>query len=227
MLSVDASVQAKYPTGCFAWITVENISQSTDRAGLDARKKQELEILRREGVGYERDAYTKTAPVCHYVAYYKAFGKTYPVLLQRESILLKGKGIPSVGPAVEAMFLAEVQDMLLTAGHDLERIKGTLTTRVSDGTERYRGISGKEQQLKAGDIYVADEAGILSSILYGPDERTKVTAATTSVLYFVYGVRGITAVQLRTHLEKIGRYLKEVMPEAEVGPLGVSVGVAP
>ena len=55
-----------------------------------------------------------------YDTYYKRFKKTYHVQLQLESIVFKGKSIPSVAALVEAMFMAEIKNMLLTAGHDLE-----------------------------------------------------------------------------------------------------------
>lgn len=226
MLNIDESVHKEYPTACFGWMIVRNITQQENRTRLDAFKEWELEKLRRGEAGYRRESYAKTAPVCHYVDYYKRFGKTYPVLLQRESVVCKGKGIAPVGAAVEVMFLAEVQDMLLTAAHDLEQIQGQLTARVAKGAECYQGISGKEQQLKAGDIYMADNEGIRSSILCGPDERTKVTPATTSVLYVVYGVSGISSAQLRAHLENIGSYLKQVIPGVTVNPVEFSVAGA-
>ena len=57
-----------------------------------------------------------------YDAYYRQFKKTYHVQLQLESILFKGKSIPSVAALVEAMFMAEMNDLLLTAGHDLDAL---------------------------------------------------------------------------------------------------------
>ncbi len=60
-------------------------------------------------------------PLPAYASYYRAFDKTYHVLGQLKSVAVKGKAIPSVAALVEAMFIAELHNGLLTAGHDLAR----------------------------------------------------------------------------------------------------------
>lgn len=62
-------------------------------------------------------------PIKTYVEYYKCLKKTYHVLLQLESIVFKKKSIPNVSPLVEAMFMAELKNQLLTANHDMDTIK--------------------------------------------------------------------------------------------------------
>ena len=70
-----------------------------------------------------------------YTAYYKRFKKTYHVQHQLDSIVFRGKSIPKVAALVEAMFIAELKNMLLTAGHDRDAIKGGITLHVSKGTD--------------------------------------------------------------------------------------------
>jgi hypothetical protein len=41
--------------------------------------------------------------------------KTYHIALQLEPVVLKGKSLPNVAALVEAMFTAELGDLLLTA----------------------------------------------------------------------------------------------------------------
>jgi hypothetical protein len=57
-------------------------------------------------------------PIMDYSNYYKRYTKTYHVLQQLESIIFKNKSIPCVAGLVEAMFMAELKNGLLTAGHD-------------------------------------------------------------------------------------------------------------
>ena len=66
-----------------------------------------------------------------YQRYYKTFHKNYHVLYQMESIALKGKSIPNVNALVESMFTAELKNMLLTAGHDLQTIEGPVTLDIA------------------------------------------------------------------------------------------------
>ncbi|GAI35107.1 unnamed protein product, partial [marine sediment metagenome] len=63
------------------------------------------------------------------------------VLLQLESIVFKNKSIPKVASLVEAMFMAEIKNLLLTAGHDLDAIDLPIKLDVSSGGEKYIQIS--------------------------------------------------------------------------------------
>jgi DNA/RNA-binding domain of Phe-tRNA-synthetase-like protein len=57
---------------------------------------------------------------------------------------------------------------------------------VARGGEAYTLLNGKGETLKAGDIFMADAEGVTSSILYGPDARTRITPATRNALFIVY-----------------------------------------
>ena len=126
-----------------------------------------------------------------YAEYYRQFKKTYHIQLQLESIVLKEKSIPSVAALVEAMFMAEMQDLLLTVGHDLDTVHLPLTLDVATGDETYTLLRGEEQILKPGDMMIRDQVGVISSILYGPDQRTQITPATSNVIFTVYAPPGI------------------------------------
>ncbi len=177
---------------------------------------EEIERLRAKYSDYERKTALATEPLRHYAAYYKKWGKTYPVLGQLESILLKGKGIPPVGALIEAMFLAEVKNLLLTAGHDLDLLDGDLTVDIAAEPHSYQGISGKDQQLAKDDLYLSDKQGVLSSVIGGPDYRTRITDSTQNALYFVYGVEGVTEAQIREHLRTISSYISRAIVDAQI-----------
>jgi DNA/RNA-binding domain of Phe-tRNA-synthetase-like protein len=221
MIKILPIVREVYPNAKFGVMTAYNPSVTAGRAQMDSLKKLIIEGIRTEHKGYERKIAVETEPVCHYVSYYKKFKKTYHVLMQLESILLKGKEIPSVGISVEAMFLAEVSNQLLTAGHDLNQINGTLTVNIASGNESYQSISGKQEQLTKNDLYLSDGSGVLSCILNGPDYRTRITDATQNMLYFVYGVDGVTVTQIQKHLEDIRHYLLTANPDVEIHALNV------
>jgi len=221
MIKILPDVKEIYPNAVFGIMVAQEVNTTADRSRMDILKNAEIELIKTRYKAYERKTVSCSEPICHYVAYYKKFKKTYPVLLQLESILLKNKGIPNVGIPVEAMFLAEVNNQLLTAGHDLNQIDGDLTMNIAAGTENYRGISGKDQQLTKNDLFLSDKSGILSSILNGPDYRTRITDATQNVMYFVYGVDGITKEQIRNHLENIRNYLMAAIPDIKIQTLEV------
>lgn len=153
--------------------------------------------------------------------YYKKFKKTYPVLLQLESILLKNKTIPHVNSLVEIMFLAELNNLLLTGGHDLDKIVGNLSINKADEELIYQSISQKETQVKQQDIFVSDEKGVISSLISGPDYRTRITDKTENALFFIYGTNGITKETIRNHLIFIREYLKQILPQCEFEDISI------
>ncbi len=141
--------------------------------------------------------------------------------LQLESIAWKGKSIPSVSALVEAMFMAEMKNLLLTAGHDLDLVELPLTLDVSKGTESYTLMRGEEQILKPGDMMISDQVGIISDVIYGPDRRTQITAGTRNVVFTTYAPRGIEPQAVENHLVDIRDFILIFAPQAKMELLKV------
>lgn len=221
MMKISPSVKSTLPETKFGMMIVKGLCSPIERAVMDNITATEIEQMKLNNSCYERRSALTKEPLCHYAAYYKRYNKTYHVLGQLESVLLKGKSIPPVGVPVEAMFLAEVKNLLLTAGHDLELIEGDLTVNIATEPLNYKGLSGKEQQLIKNDLYLSDEKGILSSIMNGQDYRTRITEATQHALYFVYGVEGVTEPLIHAHLKTISSYLSQAIPGVEVQSINV------
>jgi DNA/RNA-binding domain of Phe-tRNA-synthetase-like protein len=202
-------------------LVMYNVANPEHHEGLEARKVELEAELRTRYAGYDRAAFTALPTIQPYANFYNKFKKTYHVQLQLESIVLKGKSIPRVAALVEAMFMSELKSQLLTAGHDLDALREPMRLEVANGDERYVMLNGKEETLKAGDMYMADADGVTSSIIYGPDKRTPITSATRNVLFTVYAPRGIEAGLVEQHLNDIRENVRLVSPEAEVGLLEV------
>ena len=209
MLEIASVVKNIYPKAKFGSMIVSGIPSITERSIMNHTVDTEIEQIKLKHSNYQRQTALTTEPLCHYATYFRRHKKSYPVLGQLESVLLKGKNIPPVGVPIEAMFLAEIKNLLLTAGHDLDLIKGTRTIHVATECINYTGLSGKEQQLVNHDLYLSDEVGVLSSVLNGPDERTKITESTRNACYFVYGVEGVTESLIQEHLKTIFTYLSQ------------------
>ena len=111
--------------------------------------------------------------------------------------------------------------MLLTAGHDLDTVQLPITLDVSKGDERYVLLRGQEQILKAGDMMMVDRAGVISSILYGPDQRTQIRPSTQNVVFAVYAPPGIDQQAVLRHLQDIQHNVTLVAPGARVAMLKV------
>ncbi|MEW6349200.1 MAG: phenylalanine--tRNA ligase beta subunit-related protein [Thermodesulfobacteriota bacterium] len=214
MINVSAQWRKRYDGACAGALIIERVVNPLGNSELD-RKKQQIEAELRTRFK-DRDGLRSHHVLVAYKDYYKRFKKTYHVQQQVESIVFKGKSIPNVACLVEAMFMAELHHMLLTAGHDLDLVEPPLTLNASKGDETFVKMNGEAQVLKEGDMFICDSVAPLSSVIYGPDARTRIRAETTRVLFTVYGVPGIGEGTVREHLEEIAENVSLFSPEAAV-----------
>ena len=224
MFDVTSAWKAAYPEAHAGVLVMRAVSNPAHHAALESQKVALEEQLRAQFSGQDRATIASHPILRAYGEYYRQFKKTYHIQLQLESIVLKGKSIPSVAGLVESMFMAEMQDMLLTAGHDLDTLHLPLTLDVATGTEQYTLLRGEEQVLKAGDMMISDQKGVISSIVYGPDQRTQINPNTQNAVFTVYAPPGIDEQTVVEHLQHIKENVLIFAPQAQVELLNVYKG---
>ncbi len=214
MFAASTEWKKMYPGAHVGVLVMSHVANPKSHPALDQRKKDLEKELRSR---FTNTSQLKDHPILQaYKDYYKRFKKTYHVAHQVESVVFKGKSLPKVAALVEAMFVAELDGMLLTAGHDLDAVKTPAGVDVAKGGEKFVKLNGEEQELKAADMFVADRDGIISSVIYGPDQRTRITPETTRVMFTTYAVPGVPEDTLRTHLQGIESCVRLITPEARV-----------
>ena len=221
MLTVATIWKETYPGAAVGVLALRNVTNPERHPALEARKADLEARLRARYAGFDRAALKALPQIAAYTAYYKRFKKTYHLLLQLESVVLDGKPIPRVAALVEAMFMAELDDLLLTAGHDLALVALPLRLDAATGSERFVNIAGQENVLKPGDMFIADAQGVLSSIVYGSDRRTMITPQTQQALFTTYAPAGIGAEAVREHLQHILENVRLFAPETTLTFLDV------
>ncbi len=224
MITASEAWKQRCPGAVVGVLVMRNVCNPPQHAALEEHKVALEAELRERFAGQDRAALRALPVLQAYDAYYKQFKKTYHVQLQLESIVFKGRPLPGVAALVEAMFMAELKNLLLTAGHDLDAVREPVTLDVAQGTERYTCLGGQETDLKPGDMVIADAQGVLSSIIYGPDDRTPITPETRNVLFTVYGPPGVSTAAMHAHLEDIRDNVRVVAPQAEVAVLACLTG---
>ena len=164
----------------------------------------------------DRETIRATPPLPAYAAYYKRWGQRYHVAMQLESVAQKGKALPRVAALVEAMFIAELRNLLLTAGHDLDALELPVRLTVGSG-ESFTAPNGQETTVKAGDMVIAD-AGGESSRRSSPDRPTvaRIGPETTAALFYTYAPPGVDPALVDAHLDEIERNVRLISPEAAV-----------
>ncbi len=205
-----------YPDASIGILALDGVENPAEHAGFSEHVRQIEAELRSRWAGATRADLHQIPELAAYRAYYRRFDKTYHVQLQLESVVLKGKPLRGNGALVLAMFAAELQNRLLTAGHDLATIEGALTVDVAEGGEQYVGLGGRDQTMQPGDTYIRDAVGIISSVLYGPDHRTRITPDTRQAVFCVYAPAGVQQEAVARHLADIADNARIIAPQATV-----------
>ena len=221
IFEVAEAWRSAFPEAHAGVLVMKNVVNPTNHAGLERRKEALMEEIRAHFGGLERSQLEAIPNLQVYDTYYKRFKKTYHVQLQLESIACKGKSIPSRAGLVEAMFMAEVRNMLLTAGHDLNTLQLPARLNVTKGNEVYTLMRGQPQQVKGGDMSISDGKGIISNIIYGPDQRTQIQPGTHNVIYTTYAPAGISEKAVTEHLQDIQEYVRLFAPDARTEMLEI------
>jgi DNA/RNA-binding domain of Phe-tRNA-synthetase-like protein len=222
-VAVTDGWRATFPGAVVGVLALSRVRNPDLSPALEERKRELEQGLRAdggrtggEGIGHE--------PVLRaYADYYRARGKTYQVKAQWESVALRGKAIPSRAALVEAMYMAELKSLVLTAGHDLSVVDLPVRVDVTGEDDRYVLMSGTERALGEGDMMMVDGSGVIASVVYGPDRRTRITPQTSDVLFVAYAPAGIGEEAVRRHLEGLRSNVLLVAPEAQTELLAAVV----
>lgn len=198
-----------------------DVDSGASLSELEAARLQLEQDLKRRFGGMDK-ARLRGLPVLGvYEAYMRTFGQGYHVVFQVESVASRGKSIPSAIGLVTAMFMAELDNGVLTAGHDLDKVVLPVETDVAKEGESYLLLNGKSQAAREGDMLMRDRQGILSTVLYGPDARTPITGRTRNAIFTVYAPAGIDRDLAVRHLHNIRRNVLLFSPAARTGFLDV------
>jgi DNA/RNA-binding domain of Phe-tRNA-synthetase-like protein len=174
-------------------LELSGLANSGVSAKLNERKRGIEAGLRERYKDFTRQDFLALPVMAEYDRYYRRFNKTYHVQLQLESIVLKGKHLPDVSPAVDANFMAEVETLILTAGHDGQKLRGPIVIDVSREGEQMTQMNGAARAIRSGDMIMRDADGICCSIIYGQDARSPISPETSRVLYVAYAPAGVAA----------------------------------
>ena len=151
--TVRPEVKILYPRAVFGSLKVYNQKNTRQDQRLEDRKRALEEQIRNTYPDPREDSVIQS-----YNDYYGKWEKTYPIEYQIKS-LKSGRKFPRVSVHVDAMFMAELGNRILTSGHDQEAIKGDPVFDLADEGEPYTKLNGEEQSLKKNDVVLRDEEG--------------------------------------------------------------------
>ena len=210
MLAISATDEwrAAHPGATIGLLELSGVENTRPSSRVNERKREIEADLRERYKGFTRKDFLALPVMAEYDRYYTRFNKTYHVQLQLESIVLKGKHLPDVSPAVDANFMAEVETLILTAGHDSQKLRGPIVIDVSRESDQMTQMNGAPKAIRSGDMIMRDADGICCSIIYGQDARSPISPETSRVLYVAYAPASIAADTVEGQLRGIEENLR-------------------
>jgi DNA/RNA-binding domain of Phe-tRNA-synthetase-like protein len=213
-ISVSEDWKRSHPGAIIGLLELSGVDNSRPSAALDGRKREVEARLRADCRGFTRQDFLANPVIAAYDRYYKGFKKTYHVLLQVESIVLKGKDLPAVSPLVDSNFMAEMETFVLTAGHDVSKLRGPVLLDASREGDQIVQMNGASRALYAGDMIMRDADGVSCSVIYGQDNRSPISPGTAHVLYVTYAPAGVSSETVGTDLSRIESHVRLFSPGA-------------
>jgi DNA/RNA-binding domain of Phe-tRNA-synthetase-like protein len=216
MLTVSSDWISAYPGAMMGILAMQDVTNPDHAPALEREKAALEEKLRARYAGMNREDILAGSILQAYRTYYKRFTKTYHVLLQLESVIFKEKPVASASTLVEALFIAELDTLLLTAIHDLDRIEEPLLLDIATGEEEYILLRGESHRCAAGDMIMRDRQGVICSVIYGSDLRTRIGRDTKSALFAVYIPPGVPPEAVEDHLDLLQRNVRLIAPASTI-----------
>jgi DNA/RNA-binding domain of Phe-tRNA-synthetase-like protein len=106
---------------------------------------------------------------------------------------LKEGALPRINAAVDAYNAVSVGHLLPMGGFDLDRVRGDIQLRLSDGGEAFTplGPAAPEETYRGEVVYADDERVLTRRWNFRDCEETKITEGTVNVAMFADGSPGI------------------------------------
>ena len=210
-ISKDSSLADK--TFPFGYVTVKfPPAEKWDIPAFRGLADKEICTLKEKYTDYDRKTVWGENP---YYRFFKKFKKTYPVMLQFESIVFKDRPFPQFNAISEIAFLLEITTFVLSGAHDADCIDGDVKIYLADKKEDFEGMR-ETLHTYPGDLCAKDNSGIIFSEIAGTDKRTCARPDSTSVIYPVFSVPDMDIAEISTAIETLKKYILTLAPDADI-----------
>lgn len=188
-----------------AFAVIEGLRNDIEPAGLRTLRSQLRDRLAAELA----PGFVENDPVlAGFRALHDAVGRSnrrFPASAEALVSLFQRKAlIPEINPVVDIYNVVSLETRLSLGAHDLSRVQGGITLRITDGTERFVPLGAVAQEtVPAGEYAYVDENGeILCRLEHRQCESTRVTAETRHVFCIIQGHAGTGRELIETALAR-------------------------
>lgn len=115
--------------------------------------------------------------------------KNIPASENLIKLLIKKQGLFEINKAVDIYNIISMESKLALGAHDIDKVSGNITLRLTDGTEKFRPLGSEEgKPVKPGEYsYIDENNEILCWLEIRQVEKDKVTEDSKNIFYIVQG----------------------------------------
>ncbi|MET7296823.1 hypothetical protein ABZS79_32805 [Streptomyces griseoloalbus] len=209
-MNVPALSAGTKPSGAADLTRFAAVAAAVDPAALTDR----LALRRQELAEDPGDVYDRAAEVARvYARWFDAHALTCPLPGQIASA--RRKGLPAIGPAVDALLYGELTTGVLMGVQDAEAVDGGLHFDWAARGETFTGFRSTVV-CSQDEPVVRDGTAIVASVLRGPDRRTSVTPSSRHLVFTVYDAPGLDGEDFETGVRVLTGLLREAGAVPEV-----------
>lgn len=124
-------------------------------------------------------------------------------------LIQKSGMLPNINKVVDCYNIVSAETLLAIGAHDLAHIKGNITFRLTDGTERYTPLFKTEpEKVAPGEYACMDEEKILCRMDIKQCDETKVGENTRQFMVYVQGNEETSEEYVAQALQKVCENMK-------------------
>ena len=127
------------------------------------------------------------------------------------NVIQKNKSIPNINTVVDCYNVISAETLLSFGAHDTSSIKGSISFRVTGGSEKFIPLGEKQPiKINKGEYAFMDDEEILCRMDIKQCDKTKIKKETRNFVLYVQGNKYVDSDYLKNALEKACKLLKKV-----------------
>ncbi len=210
-LDIDHRVTSDFPGLQVVTVGLEGLSVANRRPELDALKASLESRLREQ---HAADALKDEPSVRAYRDFFWSLGidptKIRPASEALVRKVVRGRPLPTINTAVDALNVASIETNVAFAAFDLDLLTGDLTLRYASAGERFLGIGMDAPVVLGGRELVIDDTKTLVAVYpYRDADATKLTTATRRAYLLGCGVPGVGGWDLQRATDRCAELVRE------------------
>lgn len=131
--------------------------------------------------------------------------KNLPASENLIKLLTKREELIEINKAVDIYNIISIESKLCLGAHDIDKISGSVTLKITDGTENFIPLGSEEAKRVGAGVYsfVDNDNDVICWLDIRQVDKTKVTEDSKNILYFIIGNKENTYEELENVAHEI------------------------